>query len=107
MTASAKTTTNNEIKSAIDALCHRFDMFEQKEETRHELLERDTKELKVDMYGNGKEGMKTTMKTLKDDYDQRKKNEESLKSSNQSLRNGIYLMLIGQAATIIISLLVR
>lgn len=78
MTTSAKATTNTEIKSAIDALCHRFDMFEQKEESRHVLLECDVKDLKETVYGNGKEGLKSIVKMLKDSYDSRMKRGDAI-----------------------------
>ena len=99
--------TNAQVKDAVDKLAHRFDLFEQNYESRHEQLKSCVDELDHIVNGNGKEGLKMTMKTLKDDYDQRKKKEDDQDAANRALRNSMIMLLVGQAVTIIISLLVR
>ena len=103
----AATITNAQVKDAVDKLVHRFEMFEQNYESRHEQLKSCVDELDHIINGNGKEGLKMTVKTLKDDYDQRKKNEDAQNAANRSLRNSMIILLVGQAVTIIISLIVR
>jgi hypothetical protein len=57
-------TTNAEIKKSLDGLNHRFDLFEQKEETRLEKIECEITDIKHDIYGNSKEGIKQKLQTL-------------------------------------------
>jgi len=99
--------TNAQVKDAVDGLAHRFDMFAQDEKTRYENLKSCVDDLDHIINGNAKEGLKVTVKTLKDEYDQRKKNAEAQENSNRSLRNSMIMLFIGQAVTIIVSLLVR
>ena len=92
--------TNAQVKQSVDGLIHRFDLFEQKEETRHQQLETRVGDLEHSIDGNAKEGMKTTVKTLKDDYDKRCKDADMMHSANLSLRNTMIALIIGQVISI-------
>ena len=57
--------------------------------TCFEQLEKDVCKVTLEVFGNGKEGLHDKVKTLKDDYDQRKEEAKAEKSANLSLRNSL------------------
>ena len=70
--------TNAQVKQSVDDLIHRFDLFEQKEESRHAQIERDIKEFDREIFGNGKEGLKSMVKTLWDKYHKDEKRTDAI-----------------------------
>lgn len=97
--------TNAQVKNSVDGLIHRFDLFEQKEETRHEKIEADMVEIQHIVNGNAKEGIKTTVKTLKDDYDKRCEETKQSRSANLSLRNSLIVLGAAQVLTLIATII--
>lgn len=97
--------TNAQVKQSVDGLVHRFDLFEQKEETRHQQLETRVCDLEHTVDGNAKEGMKTTVKTLKDDYDKRCKDADQKHGADLSLRNSLIVLALTQIITLIVTIL--
>ena len=87
--------TNAEVKAAVESLSHRFDLFEQKYQERHDAIVHDVVELQHDVYGNAKEGMKTTMKTL---WDAHCKGEKR----GDTIWIGIVMILITQVLNLIL-----
>ena len=93
--AAVHSTTNTEIKAAVEALSHRFDLFEQKYQERHDVLLHDVTELQHEVFGNGKEGLKAMIKTL---WDRHCKNEKR----GDTVWIGIVMILITQVLNLIL-----
>lgn len=87
--------TNAEVKAAVDALSRKVDLFELKYTERHDVLVHDVTELQHEVFGNGKEGMKMTVKTLWEKHCKTDKREDAISI-------GIVMILITQVLNLIL-----
>ena len=101
----AARTTNTDIKLAIDELTKRFDLFEQAYGIHYDQIKRRVDTLDHEVFGNSKEGMRSTVKTLKEDFDRRCAEGSAQRSANLSLRNSLVVLVIGQVITLAVAII--